>query len=105
MYVVDSGSRDSSHGIPLLRKPGPHLKNPLRKQLFSVLLSGCLCVKALVSEGYVDYLVEAWGMRSAPEGSVRALPWRGRRDTISRVYTGSLEKMGAAESGEGTLLS
>lgn len=75
-------------------------QNPLRKQLLSVPLSGCLCVKAVIAEGCVDYLVEAWGMRSAPEGSVSALPWSGRRDTVSRVYTGSLEKMEAAEAGE-----
>lgn len=51
----------------------------------------------------MDYLVEAWGIRSALEGGVSALPWSRRRDMEPRHR--SLEKMGAAESGEGTLLS
>lgn len=56
-----------------------------------------------VAEGGVDYLAEAWGIRSALEGSVAALPWSGGE----RWYqdTGSLEKTGAAEAGEGTPLS
>lgn len=54
-----------------------------------------------MDEWTVDYSIESWGIRSAPKGLILALLWSGGAGVLSGTYTGSLEKTGAAEAGEG----
>lgn len=54
-----------------------------------------------MDEWTVDYSIESWGMRSVPESLILALFWSGGTGVLSGTYLGSLEKMGAAEAGEG----